>query len=137
MTGLTLLHTSAAEKDEKAYSPPVAAASDEAQKAMKRFHLPKGVQANVFAAEPMLANPVSFCFDEKGRCYVAETFRIKYGVTDNREHLYWLNDDLACRTVDDRVAMYKKWLKDKFPTYETDHDRVRLIEDTDGDGVAD
>ncbi|HEY1861921.1 MAG TPA: PVC-type heme-binding CxxCH protein, partial [Gemmataceae bacterium] len=46
-------------------------------------------------------------------------------------------DDLACRTVDDRVAMYKKWLKDKFPTYETDHDRVRLIEDTDGDGVAD
>src|SRR6266478_5289602 len=33
--------------------------------------------------------------------------------------------------------MYKKHLKDKFATYEVAHDRVRLIEDTDGDGVAD
>jgi quinoprotein glucose dehydrogenase len=135
--GVVVLHSPAAEKEDQPYSPPVAAASDEAQMSIKRFRVPKGVQTSVFAAEPMLANPVSFCFDEKGRCYVAETFRLKYGVTDNREHMYWLNDDLACRTVDDRVALYKKWLKDKFSTYEIDHDRVRLIEDTDGDGVAD
>ena len=29
----------------------------------------------MWAAEPLLANPVAFCFDEKGRCFVAETFR--------------------------------------------------------------
>ncbi len=124
LAGIVVLHTSAAEKDDKPYSPPVAAASDEAQKAIKRFRLPKGVQASVFAAEPMLANPVSFCFDEKGRCYVAETFRLKHGVTDNREHMNWLDDDLACRTVDDRVAMYKKWHNDKF-AYVRDRARPR------------
>ena len=43
----------------------------------------------------MLANPVSFAFDEKGRCFVAETFRLHHGVTDNRGHMNWLDDDLA------------------------------------------
>jgi len=49
----------------------------------------------------------------------------------------WLDDDLASRSVADRVAMYRKFAKDKFHEYETEHDRVRLVEDTDGDGVAD
>ena len=58
-------------------------------------------------------------------------------MTDNRSHMYWLDDDLACRTVADRVAMYKKHLKDKFASYEREHDRVRLVEDTKGQGRAD
>ena len=50
----------------------------------------------------------------------------------------WLDDDLACRTVADRVAMYKKHAGKKFhETYEKERDRVRLVEDTDGDGKAD
>ncbi|HUY88951.1 MAG TPA: hypothetical protein VMV10_09475 [Pirellulales bacterium] len=49
------------------------------------------------------------------------------GVTDIRGHMGWLNDDLACRTVDDRVAMYHKYQGDKFETYAVHHDRVRLI----------
>jgi quinoprotein glucose dehydrogenase len=85
----------------------------------------------------MLANPVSFCFDEKGRCYVAETFRLHHGVPDNRDHMDWLDDDLAARTVEDRVAMYRKYLGDKFAEYETEHERVRLLEDTKGAGKAD
>ena len=32
------------------------------------------------------------------------------GVTDIRGHMNWLDDDLACRTVADRVAMYRKYL---------------------------
>jgi quinoprotein glucose dehydrogenase len=127
----------AAEPAGKAYSPRVAAASDEAARALKRFRLPKGVEARLWAAEPLLANPVAFCFDEKGRCYVAETFRLHAGVTDNRSHMNWLDDDLASRTVADRVAMYRKHLGDKFKTYETAHDRVRLVEDSKGAGVAD
>src|SRR5215510_12049385 len=114
----------------------IAPASKEAQQATGRIRVPKGLKVELFAAEPLLANPVAFCFDEKGRCYVAETYRIQHGVTDNRGHMYWLDDDLASRSVADRVAMYKKHLKDKFATYEIAHDRVRLIEDTDGDGVA-
>lgn len=128
---------SAAEPEDKLYSPRVATASDEPAKAIKRMKLPQGVEASVWAAEPLLANPVAFCFDEKGRCYVAETFRLNAGVTDNRGHMNWLNDDLASRTVADRVAMYRKHLKDRFKTYESEHDRVRLIEDTKGKGAAD
>jgi quinoprotein glucose dehydrogenase len=119
------------------YSPPVAPASGEAALALKRIRVPKGLRVDLFAAEPLLANPVCFCIDEHNRFYVAETFRLNAGVTDDREHMYWLDDDLASRTVADRVALYRKHLKDKFDTYAVEHDRVRLIEDTDGDGKAD
>jgi quinoprotein glucose dehydrogenase len=130
--------TRPAEQDStKAFEPKIAPASDEPRQALVRIRVPAGLTIELFAAEPLLANPVAFCFDEKGRCYVAETFRIHHGVTDNRGHMDWLADDLASRTVADRVALYRKHLKEKFATYEIAHDRVRRLEDTDGDGVAD
>src|SRR5205814_6990597 len=85
----------------------------------------------------MLANPVCFCIDEKNRFYVAETFRLHAGVTDIRGHMDWLDDDLASRTVADRVALYKKYLKQRVNEYGREHDRIRLIEDTTGSGRAD
>src|SRR5579884_2203364 len=124
--------------DDKPYNPRVLGRSDEAKQAIPRFRLPPGVQASVWAAEPLLANPVSFCFDETGRCYVAETFRLGHGVTDDRGHMDWLDDDLASRTVADRVAMYRKYAGDRFARqYETDHDRVKLVWDSTGAGRAD
>src|SRR6266852_1134772 len=141
--GLTALLTLAAEPPRTAhdptqpFQPKIAAASDEPRQAMARISVPAGLKIELFAAEPLLANPVAFCFDEQGRCYVAETFRIQHGVTDNRNHMSWLDDDLASRTVADRVAMYRKHLKDQFASYEIAHDRVRLIENTKGTGVAD
>jgi quinoprotein glucose dehydrogenase len=123
--------------DDKPYNPTVRGPSNEARQAISRFQLPKGVEATVWAAEPLLANPVSFCFDEKGRCYVAETFRLHRGVTDNRGHMNWL-DDLASRTVADRVAMYRKYARERFTsTYEAEHERVKLIWDGKGEGKAD
>ncbi len=123
--------------DAPPYAPVIATESDEAQHALKRMRLPRGFEVRVFAAEPMLANPVTFCTDAQGRFYVAETFRHHAGVTDNRNHMDWLDDDLASRTVEDRVAMYRKHLGDRFATYTTEHERVRRIEDLDGDGRAD
>ena len=35
---------------------------------------------------------MAFTFDEKGICYVAETFRMHHGVTDTRGHMNWLDD---------------------------------------------
>lgn len=118
------------------YADRVAKASDEWKKSVKRMQLPTGVQADLWAAEPHVANIVAFHFDEKGRCFVSETFRLHKGVTDNRSHTYWIDDDLASRTVSDRIAMYRKHLKKKFASYETEHDRVRLVEDTTGEGRA-
>jgi quinoprotein glucose dehydrogenase len=136
LAGLALAETPPDGRD-RPYEPHVAAASDEGQKALKRIRTPEGVTGSLWAAEPLLANPVCFCFDEKGRCYVAETFRIYKGVTDNRKYMKWLDDDIASRTVADRVALYRKHLGDKFPEWETEHERVRLLEDTKGAGAAD
>lgn len=110
----------------------------EAERAMRQFRLPAGFVVRLWAAEPLLRNPVCFAFDEKGRCYVAETYRHHRGVTDNRAHMYWLDDDIAARTVEDRVAMYKKHAKERFAEiYEKYEERVVQVWDSDGDGVAD
>jgi quinoprotein glucose dehydrogenase len=120
------------------YNPPLAKASDEAQKAIPRFQYDKSLKVEVWAAEPMLANPVCFAFDEKGRCFVAETFRLHHGVTDDRGHMNWLADDLASRSTADRVAIYRKDAKNKFhQDYEKERERIRLLEDTTGSGRAD
>ncbi|WP_435019362.1 PVC-type heme-binding CxxCH protein [Tundrisphaera sp. TA3] len=129
---------SPASAQDESYKPEVAQASEEAGRAISSIRVADGMKIELFAAEPMLANPVAFCIDEKGRFYVAETFRHHAGVTDNRNHMAWLDTDFANRTVADRVAMYRKFLSpEDFAAYQTEHERVRLIEDRDGDGKAD
>jgi len=49
----------------------------------------------------------------------------------------WLHDDLTLQSVEARLVMFRKFLKEKADDYGVEHDRIRLIEDTDGDGVAD
>jgi quinoprotein glucose dehydrogenase len=118
-------------------TPQVATPSGEAERAMAGFRRPEGVQAELFAAEPHLANPVAFAFDGQGRVFVCETFRQGQGVEDNRGHGEWLDDDLAAQTVEDRLAYIKKHLGDKTVEYTRHDDRLRLLEDTDGDGRVD
>jgi quinoprotein glucose dehydrogenase len=119
------------------YSPRIEPASDEAEQTIKRFRVPKGFKVELVAAEPLLANPVAFCIDEHGRFFVAETFRHGAGVTDIRGHMNWLDEDLASRSVEDRVAMLKKHEGDRISAYTRASDRIRLLVDTDGDGRAD
>ena len=119
------------------YNPPVAPASEDGQQAIGGFKVPDGVNVQLFAAEPMVANPVVFGIDHRGKVYVCETFRQQKGVEDNRSHMSWLLDDLSLQTVDDRIAMFRKHLGDKVSDYTKEHDRLRLIQDTNGDGVAD
>ncbi len=99
-----------------------------------------GVTAELFAAEPMLANGVAFTVDEKGRWYVAESYRQEKGIEDNRGHMNWLDDDIASRTTDERLAMMHKFYPDaaKFAEkFEKFEDRIVRLEDTNGDGKAD
>jgi quinoprotein glucose dehydrogenase len=127
----------AADAPPPAYQADVKPASPEAELRLTKFRVPAGLRAELWAAEPMVANIVAFAFDGRGRCYVAETFRHSDGVTDIRGHMDWLDDDLACRTVQDRFNLYKKHLGAKLDTYAVHHDRVRLVEDTKGGGKAD
>ena len=116
--------------------PKIAEASNEGEQALAGFRIPAGLKGELWAAEPMLANPVAFCFDNRGRIFVCETFRQKRGIEDNRDHAHWLDDDLAAQTVEDRLAYIKKHLGEKANEYTKYDDRVRLLEDTDGAGRA-
>lgn len=126
-----------AESPQSSYQPAIAGPSDEAAQAIGNFQVPDGLKVQLYAAEPLLANPVAFCFDAQGRCYVAETFRQSKGVEDNRGHMNWLDADLAAETVEDRLAYFKQFLGDKLADYTREHDRIRRLVDTNGDGVAD
>ena len=115
----------------------VAAASNEGQLAIKRFEVPPGLKVDLWAAEPLLANPVAFTFDERGRAYVCESFRIKAGVQDIRNNMDWLDEELASRSVDDRLAEMTRHLGNRMAKYSEASERVRRVEDRDGDGRAD
>ncbi len=105
--------------------------------AVSGFTLPEGMTMTAAAAEPLVANPVAFCLDEQGRIYVCETFRQSRGVEDNRGHGNWIETDLSLTTVTERVAMFRKFLGDKAAAYTEHEDRIRLLADSDGDGVMD
>jgi quinoprotein glucose dehydrogenase len=104
---------------------------------MKLIRVPEGMKLDLWAAEPMIANPVAFSIDAKNRIYVAETFRLHAGVPDIRGIMSWLDDDLASRTVEDRIALMKRRLGTRAADSVVHHDRIRLLEDCTGAGKAD
>ena len=102
--------------------------------------IPEGAVAKLFATNKTLGvySPTALTVDEKGRVFLAETHRFRFGVEDNRSHLYWLMDDISAQTTDDRVAMHEKW-QEKLPLEKltTVSEKIRVLIDSDGDGVAD
>lgn len=42
------------------------------QRAVEAMTITEGFQVNVYAAEPMIAQPMAFCWDDRGRMWVAE-----------------------------------------------------------------
>ena len=120
-------------------TPTLAPASADAQNAIARMKLPAGLEAKLWAAEPMLGNPVAFNMDEKGRVFVTETYRYRVGgALDIRDYLWMLEEDLALRTVEQRTAMLaKNFGPEGMKALSVVGEIVRLVEDTDGDGVAD
>ena len=117
--------------------PEVAAASDVWEKQARKMQVPEGFTLGLFAAEPLLANPVSFTIDEKGVMYVAESYRYRTSTLDIRHYMFMLEDDLACRTTDDRIASIKKNFPKDWEKLGVETEVVRRVEDTDGDGKAD
>ena len=118
--------------------------------AIKTMKFDAGMKVELWANEPMLANPVSFATDERGRWFIAESFRqegrnvngkpVAGGVVDNRGHMNWLDADIASRTTDERLAMMHKFYPDpkKFAeAFETYEERIVVLEDSKGTGHAD
>ncbi len=115
----------------------VAAASKDGELAIKKFRITPGLQAELWAAEPLVANIVSFHFSDQGDCYVVETFRHSDGVTDIRSHMDWLDEELASRSVEERVAIMKRHEGTNIVKYTRMSDRVRKVWDSSRSGRAD
>jgi quinoprotein glucose dehydrogenase len=115
----------------------VAPASDEAKAQLSSFRAAGGLVVDLVAAEPDVCNAVAFAIDGRGRCWVAETFRINDGVFDTRNYMQWKDEDLACLTVADRLAKYQRHIARDIPRFAAFSERIRLLVDTDRDGVLD
>lgn len=96
----------------------------------------------VWAAVGLTQSPVAFCIDPWGNVYVAESDRAGNAVSDTRNlgHLNGVEEDLQMTSVEDRLAQINRWVADG--AFEPDFftrtaDQVRIVRDTDGDGVAD
>jgi quinoprotein glucose dehydrogenase len=86
----------------------------------------------------MLANPVAFSVDEKGRVFTSETYRCRTSVLDIRHYMFMREDDLASRKIQDRLAQIRKWFgPEGEKRLGTETEVIRLLEDTNGDHKAD
>ncbi len=50
--------------------------------AVAKMAIPDGFEVSVFASEPDIAEPIAFCFDDRGRMWIAENFNYR----TRREH---------------------------------------------------
>jgi quinoprotein glucose dehydrogenase len=156
LAGVALAEPDAEQKnDKKSRDPKNVSLSDSPETALKKFSVAEGLKVDVWAAEPLLSDPVAFSFDQRGRCFVAETGRRRTSAPDIRKNMDWLLPDLALRSVEDRIAFLKKVNPEIGRKPDKDHvdlngdgqfdwrdlvietERIRLVQDTDGDGAAD
>jgi putative membrane-bound dehydrogenase-like protein len=87
--------------------------------------VPPGFHVEVVASEPMIRQPVAACFDERGRLWV-----IEYLQYPNPAGLKPVSVDQYLRTEYDRFP-------EPPPRGPRGVDRIKVLEDTDGDGRAD
>ena len=88
--------------------PPAALAQVKAEETTKRLKPAAGLEATLWAAEPLLVNPTNIDVDSRGRVWVAEGLNYRLTRGGNR----------------------------RFHRIE-DADKIKILEDTDGDGKAD
>ncbi|HZW32058.1 MAG TPA: PVC-type heme-binding CxxCH protein [Isosphaeraceae bacterium] len=90
------------------FPPPAARAQTSPEESARRMKPAPGLEATLWAAEPMLINPTNIDVDSRGRVWVAEGLNYRLSRSGNR----------------------------RFHRIE-EADRIKILEDTDGDGKAD
>ncbi|MEN8772371.1 MAG: PVC-type heme-binding CxxCH protein, partial [Akkermansiaceae bacterium] len=117
---------------------------------------PKSLQFTKWTPGFAVPDPVAISFDNQGRAYVSQTQRRKANDLDIRQNRDWISTDLSFKSPDDKRAFYHRTFlsensganKKRVKDYNKDgkHDladlqflseRIHLIEDSDGDGLAD
>lgn len=117
---------------------------------------PKSLSFTKWTPDFQVPDPVAISFDDQGRAYVTQTQRRKANDLDIRQNRDWIPDDLSFQSPEDKRAFYHKKFtpensdanKERVKDFNQDgkHDladlqflseRIHLIEDTDGNGLAD
>ena len=104
---------------------PIAAQGFPPEEAARRMAVADGLEVRLFAAEPMVRQPVAIEFDDRGRLWV-----IQYLQYPNPAELKRVKVDRYSRTAYDRIP-------DPPPRGPRGADRITIVEDADGDGRAD
>src|SRR6266480_3830923 len=85
---------------------PAGVGLEAARESAKKFAVAKGLEASLFASEPMVRNPTDMDIDERGRVWITEGVNYR--------------------------STFQKW-----GILQPAGDRIVILEDTNGDGVAD
>jgi len=108
--------------DTNANAPKVFPASDEGERAMKRFRFRK-VQSRTLCRRTMLANPVCFTLMRRPLSR-GRNFCLHSGVTDIRGHMTWLTANSPARRSRS-VGYMKEFEGQRIANYTKESDRVR------------
>lgn len=114
-----------------------------------------GLELSLWASDSLSPDPIALKMDEKGRAYVTRAVRQKNSEFDIRGHRDWMTASISLQTVEDRRDFLRKtfapeksaeneWLADlnedgshDWHDLTVERDQILLIEDRNGDGVAD
>ncbi|MBL8795842.1 MAG: c-type cytochrome [Planctomycetia bacterium] len=78
-----------------------------ADKAVQAMVLPEGFRATVFAAEPDVVQPVSYCIDSRGRLWVAEALNYGTWQATGKDRISILEDTDGDGRADSRKVFYE------------------------------
>jgi len=78
-----------------------------AEQAAKQSVLPDGFRMSVFAAEPLVTQPVSFCLDHRGRVWVAEALNYGAWQPTGKDRVAVLEDTDGDGRADKRTVVYE------------------------------
>ncbi|QDU94719.1 PVC-type heme-binding CxxCH protein [Lignipirellula cremea] len=69
---------------------------------------PEGFTVNLFAGEPEVRQPISFCIDDRGRIWVAEAYNYPFRDKEPQDRILILEDTDGDGTADKRTVFYDK-----------------------------